>query len=72
MGEANSYAVRSRQSSTLRNGRNLHGPETIDREALIDTFCATAIDFPNCEPTLERGELTTWGLGLAIRLKPGS
>ncbi len=46
--------------------------ETIDREALIDTFCATAIDFPNCEPTLERGELTTWGLGLAIRLKPGS
>ncbi len=46
--------------------------ETIGREALIDSLCATAIDFPDCEPALQQSELTTWGLGLAIRLKPSS
>ena len=46
--------------------------ESIEREALIDSICATAIDFPDCEPALEGRGLITWGLGLAILLKPSS
>ena len=44
--------------------------EGMEREALIDSVCETAIDFPECESALERGDLVTWGLGLVIRLKP--
>ena len=44
--------------------------EGMEREALIDSVCETAIDFPECESALEQGNLVTWGLGLAIRLKP--
>ena len=44
--------------------------ETIGREALIDSLCATAIEFPECRSALEGSNLVTWGLGLVIRLKP--
>ncbi len=46
--------------------------EGMEREALIDSVCETAIDFPECESALEAGNLVTWGLGLVIRLKPSS
>ncbi len=46
--------------------------EGVEREALIDSVCQTAIGFPECESALEGGNLVTWGLGLVIRLKPSS
>ncbi|MCY4108499.1 MAG: hypothetical protein OXG11_05655 [Chloroflexi bacterium] len=46
--------------------------EGMEREALIDSVCESAIGFPECESALEAGNLVTWGLGLVIRLKPSS
>ena len=44
--------------------------EGMEREALIDSICDTALSFPECESALEGGNLVAWGLGLVIRLKP--
>ena len=44
--------------------------EGMEPEALIDSVCETAIDYPECRSAIEGSNLVTWGLGLVIRLKP--